>query len=310
MEFIVSAMHKGGPFMWPILLLFLVGPVVSVGLGLMSLKGKRIPAVLWVLVPGVALLTGLLGTLQGLDQATQAVAHASDAVRSTMAHAGLSVAFFTQASGAILAAGLLGLTAWIVGLAGLRRGEGAVVSVIGAGAVAGVVGLGGLGCIGFSLSDPSSGSELFIGAALLFSGLPLAIGSVFTGGSDSSQAQLAENRLAAAVCLLGCVGACVIAVLTQAQIQMHEAYAFASPETAATMAAGGRILEEAGEQVGLVAMAVAAVAALLALAPVARSLGNVRTAVSAGGVLLGLLCWAGLSGLVDALVADLPLHML
>jgi hypothetical protein len=109
---------------------------------------------------------------------------------------------------------------------------------------------------------------------------------------------------------LGCVGACVIAVLTQAQIQMHEAYAFASPETKATMAAGGRILEEAGEQVGLVAMAVAAVAALLALAPVARSLGNVRTAVSAGGVLLGLLCWGGLSALVDALVADLPLHML
>jgi hypothetical protein len=310
MEFIVSAMNKGGAFMYLIALLSVVGFFLPVLLGVFSVQAKRVPALLWVLMPGLVLMAGIVGTAQGLQQASDAVVHASPDIRPMLSAAGMSVGLMTQFFGAALAAGLLGLTAWIVGLGGLRRGEGAVVSVIGAGAVAGVVGLGGLGCIGFSLSGPWSGPELFIGVALLFSGLPLAIGSVFTGGSDSNQARQAENRLAAAVCLLGCVGACVIAVLTEAQIKMYEAFAYASPEIRARMASGERMLDEASGQVGLVAMTVATLAALLALAPVARSLGNVRTAVSAGGVLLGLLCWAGLSGLVDALVADLPLHIL
>ena len=57
MDFLISAMHKGGPFMWPILLFSLVGLVVPVGLGLLSLRGKRVPAVLWVLVPGFRVRT-------------------------------------------------------------------------------------------------------------------------------------------------------------------------------------------------------------------------------------------------------------
>ncbi len=55
------------------------------------------------MLANVATLTGLLGTIQGLIMAFEAVARASAETKQTMLAAGISVAMFTTASGLIVA---------------------------------------------------------------------------------------------------------------------------------------------------------------------------------------------------------------
>jgi biopolymer transport protein ExbB/TolQ len=55
------------------------------------------------MLANVATLTGLLGTIMGLVQAFEAVAHASAEMKQTLLAAGISVAMFTTAGGLIVA---------------------------------------------------------------------------------------------------------------------------------------------------------------------------------------------------------------
>jgi biopolymer transport protein ExbB/TolQ len=55
------------------------------------------------MLANVATLTGLLGTIQGLIMAFEAVAHASAETKQTMLAAGISTAMFTTASGLVVA---------------------------------------------------------------------------------------------------------------------------------------------------------------------------------------------------------------
>lgn len=171
MDFLVSAMHKGGPFMWPILVSAIFALAISFerlyyvlfraninGTAFMAQIQKLImannidraiklcnaepnaalprvlkagltranrseveiqnavdEAVLEVfpllnkrssflpMLANVATLTGLLGTIQGLIQAFEAVAHASAETKQTLLAAGISTAMFTTASGLVVA---------------------------------------------------------------------------------------------------------------------------------------------------------------------------------------------------------------
>jgi biopolymer transport protein ExbB/TolQ len=171
MDFIVSAMHKGGPFMWPILtaavfalaigferLYYILFRANINGTAFMAQVQKLImannidraiklcnaepnaalprvlkagltranrseieiqnavdEAVLEVfpqlnkrsaylpMLANVATLTGLLGTIQGLIQAFDAVARASAETKQTMLANGISIAMFTTASGLVVA---------------------------------------------------------------------------------------------------------------------------------------------------------------------------------------------------------------
>ena len=171
MDFIVSAMHNGGIFMWPILVCAIVALAIAFerlyyilfraninGTAFMAQVQKLImannidraiklcnaepnaslprvlkagltranrseieiqnavdEAVLEVfpqlnkrsaylpMLANVATLTGLLGTIQGLIQAFEAVASASAETKQTMLAKGISVAMFTTASGLVVA---------------------------------------------------------------------------------------------------------------------------------------------------------------------------------------------------------------
>ena len=171
MDFFVSGMHKGGPFMWPILVAAIFGLAISFeriyyilfraninGTAFMAQVQKLIMAnnidravklcnaepnaalprvlkaglvranrseaeiqhavdegVLEVfpqlnkrssylpMLANVATLTGLLGTIQGLILAFEAVAHASAETKSVLLAAGLSTAMFTTAAGLVVA---------------------------------------------------------------------------------------------------------------------------------------------------------------------------------------------------------------
>jgi len=171
MDFLVSAMHKGGVFMWPILIAAIFALAISFerlyyimfraninGTAFMAQVQKLIMAnnidraiklcnaepnsalprvlkagltranrseieiqnavdesVLEVfpqlnkrssylpMLANVATLTGLLGTIQGLIIAFEAVAHASAETKQTLLAAGISTAMFTTAAGLVVA---------------------------------------------------------------------------------------------------------------------------------------------------------------------------------------------------------------
>ena len=171
MDFIVDSIHKGGPFMWPILLCAVFALAIAFerlyfimfraninGTAFMAQVQKLIMAnnidraiklcnaepnaslprvlkagltranrseieiqnavdesVLEVfpqlnkrtsflpMLANVATLTGLLGTIQGLIQAFEAVAHASAETKQTMLAAGISKAMYTTAGGLVVA---------------------------------------------------------------------------------------------------------------------------------------------------------------------------------------------------------------
>jgi biopolymer transport protein ExbB len=175
MDFIVSAMHKGGPFMWPILTTAVFALAISFerlyyilfraninGTAFMAQVQKLImannidraiklcnaepnaalprvlkagltranrseieiqnavdEAVLEVfpqlnkrsaylpMLANVATLTGLLGTIQGLIQAFDAVARASAETKQTMLANGIAIAMYTTASGLVVAIPIL-----------------------------------------------------------------------------------------------------------------------------------------------------------------------------------------------------------
>jgi biopolymer transport protein ExbB/TolQ len=66
------------------------------------------------MLANVATLTGLLGTLQGLIQAFEAVAHASAEAKQTLLAAGISTAMFTTAAGLVVAIPILVLHGIVV----------------------------------------------------------------------------------------------------------------------------------------------------------------------------------------------------
>ena len=67
------------------------------------------------MLANVATLTGLLGTIQGLIQAFDAVAHASAETKQTLLASGISVAMYTTMSGLIVAIPTLVISSIIVG---------------------------------------------------------------------------------------------------------------------------------------------------------------------------------------------------
>ncbi len=72
---------------------------------------KRTPYL--TMLANVATLTGLLGTIQGLIMAFEAVAHASAETKQTLLASGISVAMFTTMSGLIVAVPTIILTSII-----------------------------------------------------------------------------------------------------------------------------------------------------------------------------------------------------
>ncbi len=183
MDFLVNAMHKGGPFMWPILIAAIFALAISferlyyvmfraningtafmasvqklimannidraiklcnaepnaalprvLKAGLMRANRSEVEiqnavdeAVLEVfpqlnkrtpylpMLANVATLTGLLGTIQGLIMAFEAVAHASAETKQTMLAAGISTAMFTTAAGLVVAIPTLVLHGIVMG---------------------------------------------------------------------------------------------------------------------------------------------------------------------------------------------------
>jgi len=311
MGLLVDAFHKGGPFMWPILLIAIcgfAGPVVLAGL---AGAGKRVPAVLWWLAPIGALLVGALGTVQGLLMTVEAVQHASLETKSTLAHAGYSTSLFTLISGCIVASGLLTMGA-VLGAVGYFVGGSrepgpaspGVPALIGVGAL-----LGGLALIGLSLSQDASTLVRLTAIAALAGGLSLALASVRRGDNDADDRRLADGRLAIAGCVLGATALAGVAAWIGGEILVHEAFAHASGETRLPLVELGLKMRAAAAAVGFGAIGLTALLTAFSCLPVGKRLANTWTLVNTG--LIGLIILAGGGAVMGVHAAAQPalMHM-
>jgi hypothetical protein len=294
MTFLVDAMHKGGPFMWLLLLLLLAAPLPPlVGAVLLGLR-RRAPAALFWLVPGLLVLAGAVGRIQGQIMASEAVAHASVETQSLMLHAGLGVAAYTEFAGWGLAALALWLSAPMVGLALLvGAGEGARWRILPA-----LAGLGGgllgllvaVGVAFLQLRATGPSSALWCVPALALSG-GVAMGLAAARGNEADEhgARLAAGRLLVLALVLGSLLTAGLAGVMNGFIQVHEAVAHAAPESRAALMATGTAMMASWVLPSLAALVMVGLGGLAASLSGLRHLTRPGSLISAAVLSLGLL---------------------
>jgi len=295
MGLIVDAMHKGGPFMWPILLIAIVGLPVPFVLAGLAGTGKRVPAVVWWVLPMFALLLGGLGTGQGLMMTLEAVSYASNETKSPLAHAGYSTSLFTLIGGSIVAANQLLLSAFLGGASYLVAGGGEsarssrkVPLLIGAVAL-----VSGVALVGLSMSEQASALTKMTAVYALIGGLSIAVASVRRGGHDASDRALADGRFTVAACALGAVVAAALSAWITGEILIHEAMAHASNETRALLVSVGSRMRASGTAVGAGGIIVTALLGAISVLPVVGKMRNAWSLVNVGLSVLGALVVGG-----------------
>lgn len=296
---LVMMFRDGGPFMYAVVGMALVGWIPAVlAVGFAAFR-FRVPAAVWLLGPVGVLLAGALGTWYGLTMAKDAIAYASLDLQATLAAAGLSVAMSTDLFARALAAPLLLFVAWLAAI-GHVVGAGdkarwtpvhalapAAISVLVAiGATVGVftqgVGLGGL----------------WIALVALLGGLAVAVSSVRgtdrwafedlerAGQVRDDAGRLAAGRMLVALCAVAAVWEASSALTSLGILQAFGAVAFAAAEMKAELLAAG--IHEAGTArwVGGLSAIGIALGGLAAVGPIGQHLGHWRTGL--GLVLLAL----------------------
>ena len=245
MHLLVDLMHKGGPFMWLLLLVF-ISAFVPVVLGAVMLGLRRwVPSALFWLAPLGLILFGAVGRIQGQIMASEAVMHASMEVKSTLLHAGLGVAAYTELSGYGMAAMVLALSAPVVGVC-LMAGAGPearwrplpAVAGVGAGFIAAIA------AAAVAMVQPwkvhgAGGELLLLPGLLVIGGLALGLSALRGSDHEADAGRLAAGRLSVGALVLGSVLCAVAAGSLHGYTVLHEAMAHASAETRMSLMALG-----------------------------------------------------------------------
>jgi len=296
MAVLVDAMHKGGPFMWPLLMLALMAPGIPLVLALLVGLRKWVPAVAWWLLPGAMLMVGAVGRIQGNVMVREAVDHASAETRSVLLHAGIGVATYTEWAAWAYLAPLLGFSALAAGL-GLYAGAGQpshhrpglALAVLGA-FLGGAALTGGL--VGWQASQgvPFGLAGWALPLLLASGGLALALAVAGVADDPDHAARRAGGALLVVSLVAGSVAAAWMAGELHGSIAVHEAFAYASAETRSSMVAVGLLAARSWAWPGaaglsltvLVGIAVTVVSGLDWLRPRALASAGVTALLLAG----------------------------
>ena len=245
MGLLVDMMHKGGPFMWLLLLLLMAAPIpLLVGAVLLAIR-RWAPSVLFWIVPLGLVLFGAVGRIQGQIMASEAVLHASTETKSVLLHAGLGVAAYTEISGWGLASVTLSFSALMVAL-GLLIGAGSgarwragsallgLLAALAAAPLAVVVGV-----IMPRISGPTGPELVVLPLLFVLGALALGISALRDNPEPDHAARLANGRAQVALLALASVLCMVAAGTLHGFATLHEAMAHASPESRQTLVVVG-----------------------------------------------------------------------
>ena len=303
MDFVITVFKNGGPFMYLLLLLFMLGPCPASIVAVIACVRLRVPGVLHLVVPAMLVGVGCLGTIVGVQMAMNALVVCSPEIRSVLGAVGWAVAHYTDLSG-MFGAGLLLLCSSGLAAVGVAIGAGRDAKFVLLHSVPSLV-VGGLAAIA------SLAWALFIEASLL-PGLACGVGTITCAvaglrwsADEKDGGRIAEGRLTVGLCAFLAVICLSYVSWLNGEIMAFDAAGKASPEVRAMLMYAGFQASSGALKVGLVASLGCLVAAAIPAAFSAKHLYNIWGAVSLtmlGGVLL-LLCgvrvaqWAKLMSL-------------
>ena len=301
---LMELLHDGGPLMYALIALLMLGAMgllITTALGLMR---HRIPAVVWLVAPLLMVWAGLLGTLQGVILASDAISYASLEMRGVLAHAGYSVALVTKFSGLFLASVLLVLGAWGAAVvAALRPGPDATFRPLGGVLGGGLVTLVGVGLVGWAAVSHTD--TAIIGGVLVASGPALALAGLREGGDPADRSRSGEGRVAVMMCVLGAVLSMGLFSYVQGSSGVHRAIAMASAEMRTTLVAVG-VMQQSFAWMALVVGGLSAIlGGLASVGGLWREALSGRTVVSVTAVGAGVL----VAGVIQLLSASFTLRL-
>lgn len=296
MDLITDMIHRGGPFMWPILLLLGLTPLWTIVLAGLGVARFRVPAFLWWSPALLVSIIGALGTVIGQHQAIEAVAHASAETQGTLAAAGHSVALVTRVAGNFAGSAILFGTVLCAALAAVARpGEvprNSIGSAVGAGFLAGCGGLV-LAVVAWVADAGVAGMVIGLTFASLVA-FSLLVGGVRTSPIEEDANRVAELRL---VMVGGLVGAVVLGgygIVDHGASVAHEAIAHASAETMLTLQAMGASISGGGWVVMGLGLAITLVASSISVRASSGRMLDGRAVISVVMTLFGIVVWLGL----------------
>jgi TonB family protein len=185
--------RTGGPAMYAVLLLNLLGGLLTLVMGIVGMFGKRVPLPLWLLMPSTVVAVGVAGMMYGISELEQAMAYATPATRSLLYIRGLSMAAAPLLFACMSAAVLLGLSAAAAGAGALTKvGTRAWTPLSAAGATLGCVVAIGVILAGGAMGN--IGGSIFPGILVL---MFVALGSLLANlstGDEEVQARITSIR--------------------------------------------------------------------------------------------------------------------
>lgn len=298
MDYFIELIHQGGPGMYLLIGLTIIGLPLSMVLGVLSIVKWRVPAFTYVGLPLLVLSLGAGLTVQGMLYANEALVFASLDTLSTLAHAGFSTSLVSLGGGALAAGALLTLGAMAGALGNLAGvGRDARLDLLPSLASGGLLLMGGLALLGWSLLSSATGIGVGIGMIMLSPVLLLA--ALRRSEDDAVQSRLAEGRASVALCVIGAIACVALWSTVEGLIILHSALGYSSSEGRAAVFAMGGALHATTLQIGIVGVLTASLSGLLSWTTVMRSLTARRTLVSLGLTALGLLLFTGILAMLS-----------
>jgi hypothetical protein len=226
MDTLLDFLSRGGPFIYLLLVLWMLSGPVVLGLSVAVAYRRRVPLAVWLLLPAAFLLTGFVGTVQGLSLTAEAVGHASHEMAATLASAGLGVSLVTTEAAAYAAALTLVVSAAATAVASaIWAGRGGHWTPLHMVPVAVGLAVGGT----LAVLDGAAQASL-----LMVCGLPMLLACARAGGSE--RAEIAAHARWLTVALAGTAGLCLaMGRWVHGQSTAFDVVAFASAETRQSM---------------------------------------------------------------------------
>lgn len=296
MDSVVRFFQAGGFWMWPLLLLGIVGGGVTLLLAVLGSPGRRL-ALAWGM-PALVVATGAAGWLHSVQQVRSVLGLVDPAQRSLLTFAGSAEALVPMVLGLLVAGLLLALQTLLQGasLALGRPVAGTRTASSGGLLSAGAATLGLAGCLSTGVLLWLAHADLwlpwFLPLVLLSVGLGQALAWVGPGTGDPDRI-----RGAAAVAASGvlAVGAVLLSVWLHLDGVLREALVHATPSSMPALVLSWSQAAGHAPLVGLVALALALAIAGCGLVPAGAFLGERSFQVQGGAALLVLLPPVGLS---------------
>ena len=280
--------QQGGPMMYAILMLWLFVPIAALAAGGASAFRVWVPAVAWLLMPGLVSMVGALGWALGQTQTIRAVGAASVEMKDALLYAGMGISMYTEwfalfaASVALLGSAMCAAVGNAIG-----AGKEEVRWTLGGAGVAFVLAFlvaAATVALGFVRRDPTVFSLTF---AVVLAGGALVVVGLRRGEGDADARRCAAARFH--VALLGVLGVVSLAggLAIYGRSVAFRAISNAAPESLLTLLWAALQQADVAVGGGIIAGIGILLASLPVVGPSLRHLGGARGII--GGTLASMI---------------------